>query len=158
MNDLVFRQATMADVADIVAMLADDPLGANRETPGDLTRYQHAFAAVDANPLQVLLVAELNGEVVGTAQMSFMAGLSHRGMWRAEIEAVRVRTNQRDGGIGRALIQHCLELAREQECGMVQLTSNSRRIDARRFYEQLGFSATHIGFKLDLRPDPVETA
>jgi len=153
MSDLTFRRARRDDIAAIVAMLADDPLGAARETPNDLAPYETAFALVDANPNQELVVAERDGQVVGTAHLSFMAGLSHRGMWRAEIEAVRVRTDQRNGGIGRALIQHCIDLAQERGCGLVQLTSNVQRADARRFYERLGFTASHTGFKLNL-PSP----
>jgi GNAT superfamily N-acetyltransferase len=150
MDDLSFRRARRDDLAGIVAMLADDPLGAERETPDDLGPYRTAFGLVDGNPNQTLLVAERDGELLGTAQVSFMAGLSHRGMWRAEIEAVRVRTDQRGSGIGGALIRHCIDLARERGCGLVQLTSNARRTDARRFYERLGFVASHTGFKLDL--------
>jgi ribosomal protein S18 acetylase RimI-like enzyme len=161
MSDVTFRRAGREDIGAIVAMLADDPLGATRETPHDLEPYEAAFALVDGSPNQELVVAERNGEVVGTAQVSFMAGLSHRGMWRADIEAVRVRMDQRSGGVGGALIRHCIELARERGCGLVQLTSNAQRTDARRFYERLGFTASHIGFKLhlsDLRPADKETA
>jgi ribosomal protein S18 acetylase RimI-like enzyme len=150
MIDLTFRRARRDDIATIVAMLADDPLGATRETLDDLAPYEAAFTLVDGNPNQVLVIVERAGQVVGTAQVSFMPGLSHRGMWRAEIEAVRVRTGQRGGGVGGALINHCIGLAQERGCGMIQLTSNVRRADAQRFYERLGFVASHTGFKLTL--------
>ena len=88
--------------------------------------------------------------MVATAQLTFMAGLSHRGMRRAEIEAVRVRADQRGGGIGAALIGWCIDAARQRHCGQVQLASNATRTDARRFYERLGFTASHTGFKLSL--------
>ena len=104
MGEVTFRRATEADIPAIVAMLADDPLGSKRESPEDLSPYLAAFAALDANPNQVLVVADRDGEVVGTGQLTMMPGLSHRGMWRAEIEAVRVRSDQRGGGLGTALI------------------------------------------------------
>jgi GNAT superfamily N-acetyltransferase len=150
MSELTFRRARRDDIPAIVAMLADDPLGAARETPEDIAPYEAAFALVDGNPNQELVVAERDGEAMATAQISFMPGLSHRGMWRAEIEAVRVRSDQRGGGVGGTLIRHCIDLARTRGCGLVQLTSNAQRTDARRFYEQLGFTASHTGFKLQL--------
>jgi ribosomal protein S18 acetylase RimI-like enzyme len=151
-TEVTFRPATAADIPAIVAMLADDPLGSERETPDDLAPYEAAFAEVAANPYQVIVVAEANGEVVGTAQVIFMPGLSHRGMRRAEIEAVRVRADQRGSGLGSALIRECIAQARQRGCGMVQLASNAARTDARRFYERLGFTASHVGFKLALKP------
>jgi GNAT superfamily N-acetyltransferase len=153
MNEVMFRRATNADIPAIVEMLADDPLGAKRESPEDLTPYRAAFDALDRNPNQVLVVAERDGEVVGTGQLTMMPGLSHRGMWRAEIEAVRVRSDQRGGGLGTALIEWCIDTARERGCGMVQLTSHSSRTDAHRFYQRLGFAQSHTGFKLHLLPE-----
>ncbi len=148
MDDPAFRKATIADIPAVVAMLADDALGATREAPGDLAPYLDAFAAVDANPDQILVVAVDHGTVIGCAQVTFMAGLSHRGMWRAEIEAVRVRGDQRGTGLGSSLIEWCIAQARDRGCGMVQLTSNASRTDAHRFYERLGFTPSHTGFKL----------
>lgn len=150
MTEVLFRRARVEDVPAIVAMLADDALGANRETPDDPGPYRDAFAVIDVNPNQLLVVADDHGAVVGTAQVTFMASLSHRGMWRAEIEAVRVRTDRRGTGLGTRLIEWCIAQARERGCGMVQLTSNASRRDAHRFYEQLGFTASHTGFKLTL--------
>jgi len=150
MSEPIFREATAEDILAIVAMLADDALGATRETPGDLVPYLTTFATVDANPDQILVVADDHGEVVGSAQITFIAGLSHRGMWRADIEAVRVQSCQRGTGLGTRLIEWCIEAARKRGCGMVQLTSNASRTDAHRFYERLGFTASHTGFKLRL--------
>lgn len=150
MREVTFRRATAADIPAIVAMLADDPLGATRESLDDLTPYRDAFAAIDANPNQLLVVVERDGEIAGTAQLTFMSGLSHRGMWRADIEAVRIHSGQRSGGLGSALIRWCIDTARERGCGMVQLTSNASRLDAHRFYERLGFEQSHLGFKLKL--------
>lgn len=150
MSEPIFREATAEDIPAIVAMLADDTLGATRETPADLVPYLSAFATVDANPNQILVVADDRGEVIGCAQITFIAGLSHRGLWRADIEAVRVRSDRRGTGLGTRLIEWCIEAARERGCGMVQLTSNASRTDAHRFYERLGFTASHTGFKLRL--------
>jgi GNAT superfamily N-acetyltransferase len=152
MTEISIRQATANDIQAIVDMLADDPLGATRESPSDLSPYIAAFAEIDANSHQLLLVAERDGQVVGTAQLSFMPGLSHRGMQRADIEAVRIHADARGGGLGSRLITHCIDEARARGCGMVQLTSNASRTDARRFYERLGFTASHIGFKMSLGP------
>jgi GNAT superfamily N-acetyltransferase len=154
MSEVSFRRASEADLQAIVDMLADDALGAARESPGDLAPYRDSFAAVSANANQLLLVAERNGEVVGTAQITFIPGLSHKGMWRADIEAVRVRSDQRGTGLGTQLIRHCIGQARDRGCGMVQLTSNASRKDAHRFYERLGFAASHTGFKLSLEERP----
>ncbi len=150
MTDITIRRATADDLQAIVDMLADDPLGATRESPADLAPYRATFEVLDANPHQLQLVAELDGMVIGTAQLSFMPGLSHRGMLRAEIEAVRVHANARGGGLGSTLITRCIDEARDRGCGMIQLTSNASRTDARRFYERLGFTASHIGFKMSL--------
>jgi GNAT superfamily N-acetyltransferase len=152
MTDVTVRRATASDIPAIVAMLADDPLGATRESPDDLSPYHAAFAEIDANPNQMLVVADRDGEVVGTGQLSFMPGLSHQGMWRAEIEAVRIRSDQRGSGLGSFLIEWFIEAARERGCGMVQLTSHSSRTDAHRFYTRLGFAQSHTGFKLRLTP------
>lgn len=148
MGDTTFRAAAAEDIPAIVAMLADDALGATRETPGDLAPYLDAFAAIDVHPDQVLVVADDHGDVIGCAQVTFMSSLSHRGMWRAEIEAVRVRSDQRGTGLGTRLIEWCIEEARQRGCGLVQLTSNASRTDAHRFYERLGFTPSHTGFKL----------
>ncbi|MEU8002480.1 GNAT family N-acetyltransferase [Catellatospora sp. NPDC049111] len=150
MDDLEIRRAALADVPVIVAMLADDPLGATRESdPGD-PAYAMAFAAIDADPHQLLAVAERGGEVVGTLQVTVIPGLSRRGMCRALIEAVRVRADQRGHGTGRQLVQWAIDHARNQGCGLVQLTTDRSRTDAHRFYEGLGFEATHLGMKLAL--------
>ncbi|RZS39301.1 putative N-acetyltransferase YhbS [Herbihabitans rhizosphaerae] len=145
----LIRRATAADIPAIVAMLADDPLGAARERPGD-PRYLDAFAAIDSDPNQLLAVAEANGEVVGTLQLTFTTGLSRLGATRATIEGVRVRSDQRGTGLGQRLIKWCVEQAGQRGCAIVQLTSDATRSDAHRFYERLGFVASHVGMKLKL--------
>lgn len=150
MAEITIRRATRMDVRAIVALLADDILGATRESPDDLTPYFRAFVAIDASPDQMLVVAERGGQVVGTTQITFMAGLSHRGMVRAEIEAVRVHSGERGSGLGTRLIRWCIAEAQRRGCGLVQLTSNASRKDAHHFYTKLGFEASHVGFKLSL--------
>ena len=146
---ITIRRATAADVDSIVAMLADDPLGAQREKPGD-PAYLEAFAIIDADPHQFLAVAVSGDEVVGTLQLTFTPGLSRLGMTRATAEAVRVRSDQRGNGVGEQLIRWAIDEARARGCGLVQLTTDASRADARRFYERLGFTASHVGMKLPL--------
>ena len=143
------RRATAADVHPIVAMLADDPLGAQREQPGD-PAYLKAFEVIDADPHQYLAVAVTDDEVVGTLQLTFTSGLSRMGMTRATVEAVRVRSDQRGNGLGELLMTWAIDEARARGCGLVQLTTDASRVDAHRFYERLGFTASHVGMKLPL--------
>jgi ribosomal protein S18 acetylase RimI-like enzyme len=152
MTDVVIRAATAGDVAAIVTMLAADQLGATRESADDLTPYQQAFQEIDADDNQVLVVAEHNGEVVGTLQLTVIPGLSRRGSRRGQIEAVRVRADARDLGLGTTLTRWAIEESRRRGCSLVQLTSDKSRSDAHRFYERLGFAATHEGYKLKLSP------
>lgn len=147
---VTIRRARRADVPAIVALLADDPLGATREQPGD-PAYLAAFDVLDADPHQLLVVADLAGEVVGTLQLTFLAGLSRRGATRAQIEAVRVRSDQRGGGLGGTLVRWAVDTARDRGAALVQLTSDATRTDAHRFYERLGFVSSHVGMKLALR-------
>lgn len=149
-QDLTIRRATVDDVPEIVAMLADDVLGATRETPDDLAPYLAAFAVIDADPHQKLVVAERAGRVVGTLQLTILPGLSRRASTRALIEAVRVSSDERGSGLGRQLLTWAVEEARRSGCALVQLTSDKARTDAHRFYERLGFQPTHVGFKLML--------
>src|SRR5262245_16626696 len=117
------RRAVAADVPAIVALLADDPLGAGRERPGD-PAYESAFAEIDSDPHQVLVVAVVGGEVVGTLQLTFIPGLSRVGSTRALIEAVRVRSDQRGGGLGGSLTRWAIDTARSRGAALVQLTSD----------------------------------
>lgn len=150
MSDVAFRTATIDDVPAIVAMLADDPLGAARESPDDLAPYASAFAAIDADPNQHLIVVDRDGEVVGTLQLTFIPGLSRKGSTRCVIEAVRIRSDQRSGGLGSDMLRHAIAEARDRGCAMVQFTTDKSRADAHRFYERLGFEQSHYGYKLTL--------
>ena len=147
----IVRRAVAADLQALVALLADDVLGAGREGGGhDLAPYAHAFAAVDADPAHLLVVAEARDDVVGTLQLSFLPGLSRRGALRAQIEGVRVRSDDRGAGLGEALVRWAVAEARRRRCGLVQLTTDRARTDAHRFYERLGLAASHTGYKLGL--------
>ena len=148
---MTFRDARREDVPAIVALLADDVLGAEREGAVD-GAYLVAFEQVQADPRSVLIVAEADGQVAGTLQLNFLPGLSRHGMLRGQIEGVRVAATHRGQGLGRAMIEWAIGQAREHGCGLVQLTSDKRRLDALRFYESLGFTASHEGFKLSVTP------
>jgi len=133
-------------------MLADDPLGAGREQVqgGDLGSYDAAFARIDADPNQFLCVVELGGRLAGTLQLTFISGLSRGGARRGQIEAVRVAAGMRGQGIGRAMFDWAIVECRAQGCSLVQLTTDKARVDAHRFYDGLGFVASHLGYKKQL--------
>ena len=149
-ESLILRDATAADLPAIVAMLADDKLGSTREDPEDLAPYEAAFAEVEADPNQRLIVAERAGTAVGTFQLSIIPGVAQRGLKRAMIESVRVAATERGSGLGTQMMRWAIEEARNAGCQQVQLTSNAQRPDAHRFYERLGFVPSHVGFKLKL--------
>ncbi|MFD6913240.1 GNAT family N-acetyltransferase [Streptomyces virginiae] len=148
--ELTIRPATEADVPAIVAMLADDPLGAARESPEDLTPYLAALKRLAGDPNQHLVVAVRADRVVGTLQLTIVPGLSRKGATRSIIEGVRVHADERGGGLGTRFIEWAVETSRAENCALVQLTSDATRTDAHRFYERLGFTASHVGFKLQL--------
>lgn len=148
--DLTVRTAVPDDVPAIVALLADDPLGALRESPDDPAPYLAALQRLSADPNQHLVVAVREGRVVGTLQLTIVPGLSRRGATRSIIEGVRVHADERGSGLGTRLIEWAIYASRRHDCQLVQLTSDSTRTDAHRFYERLGFTASHIGFKLPL--------
>ena len=157
--EISFRRAAADDLPAIVALLYDDELGRTREVLSDPVdaAYRDAFAAIEADPNQLMSVAvERTGpggpeRIVGCAQITFIPGLSHRGLMRGQIESVRVSSTLRGQGVGRRYIAWAIDRCRERGCGVVQLTSSASRTGAHKFYEDLGFHATHVGFKLDLR-------
>ncbi|MCX5266183.1 GNAT family N-acetyltransferase [Streptomyces sp. NBC_00199] len=150
MGDLEIRAAVAEDLPAIVGMLADDPLGAQRESPDDLGPYLAALERLTADPNQRLVVAVREGRVVGTLQLTIVPGLSRRGATRSIIEGVRVHADERGSGLGTRFIEWAIEESRGENCRLVQLTSDSTRTDAHRFYERIGFTASHVGFKLQL--------
>jgi GNAT superfamily N-acetyltransferase len=149
----LLRRATLADVPALVALIAADQLGASRDGvrgEADLAAYTAAFEAIDADPAHLLLVAEAGGQVAGTLQLSFLPGLARRGALRAQVEAVRVAAGQRGSGLGAAMMGWAIGEARRRGCALVQLTTDKSRSDAHRFYQRLGFVASHEGMKLAL--------
>ena len=149
---LSFREAEAADLPALVDLLADDPLGAQREdNRRPLAKpYIKAFSAIQQDANQHLIVAIRDAEIVGLLQLTFIPGLTHKGTWRAQIEGVRVRAGQRGQGTGKALFEHAIAQAKAQHCKLLQLTSDNTRPDAHGFYEALGFVGSHTGFKLKL--------
>lgn len=145
---MIIRQARREDVAAIVEMLADDQIGSTRDSADDLTPYLKAFEEIDADPGEMLIVADDDGQVVGTLQLSIIPGLARKGALRGQIEAVRVRASHRGSGLGGELMAWAIDESRRRDCALVQLTSDVKREDAHRFYERLGFEASHTGFKL----------
>jgi GNAT superfamily N-acetyltransferase len=148
------RIATRADVPAVLALLADDEISRARgfgTIPEKVdAAIWAAFEAIDADDRNELVVAEQNGEVIGTCQLTFIPGLSRGGGERLLIEAVRIRSDRRGQGLGGDLIRWTVERARERGCRMVQLTTDKRRTGAQRFYAELGFVASHEGMKLAL--------
>jgi GNAT superfamily N-acetyltransferase len=151
LQGLTARRAQRADLPRLLELLADDALGKNREGVGsDDPAYSRAFDVIDRDPNQQLLVAELDGRVVGMLQVTYVPGLSRRGAGRAHIESVRVDSSVRGRGIGGWLMARALEHARKRGCRIAQLTSDKRRDQAHRFYAKLGFVDSHVGYKLVL--------
>jgi GNAT superfamily N-acetyltransferase len=150
---VLLRTATEADIPAVVDLIATDQLGATRDgvrDEADLAAYLDAFRCIDADPAHLLVVAEQDGQLVGTFQLSFLPGLARRGALRAQIEAVRVAANQRGAGLGAAMMGWAIDESRRRGCAVVQLTSDKTRVDAHRFYAGLGFVASHEGMKLFL--------
>lgn len=147
---LTFRRAAETDLPAMIAMLADDELGRQREDTSVPVAncYRDAFKAISADKNQFLAVAEKDGAVIGTLQLTFLPGLSHKGLWRGQIESVRISSTARGGGIGRQFLEWAISTCKENGCAIIQLTSDKSRSDAIRFYESLGFTASHEGFKL----------
>jgi len=153
--NLHFRQATETDIPVLIQMLSDDALGKLREdhstpvNPCYLTAMQH----IQNDPNNELTVVEHAGEIVGMLQLTFIPYLTYKGSWRCLIEGVRIKRGFRGKGLGTQFFEWAIERAKEKQCHIVQLTSDKQRPDAIRFYENLGFTASHEGFKLQLEAD-----
>jgi GNAT superfamily N-acetyltransferase len=152
LTNLNFRRAVEADLDTIIDLLADDILGSSRETRGANSkgRYLEAYRQIGADPNQFLCIIEDREEVVGTFQLTFIPSLSRGGAKRAQIEAVRVSSGRRNEHIGEAMFKWAIDYSREHGCALMQLTTDKDRPDAHRFYDRLGFEATHVGYKLPL--------
>jgi GNAT superfamily N-acetyltransferase len=150
---LNMRNATIDDLLSIVSLLADDFLGQQREDISEPINegYVSAFREIDSDPNNELVVAELDGKVIGTLQLTFAPSMSYRGSKRCTVESVRVDSSLRGKGIGREMMLWAIERAKEKGCVSMQLTSHGDRVEAHRFYEQLGFSNSHVGMKLSLK-------
>lgn len=154
---LTFRQATQDDLPAIIALLADDPLGAKREkyTLPLPDAYHQAFAAIERDPNNELVVVDAGEHRVGgVLQLTYIPYLTYQGGWRALIEGVRVAAELRSRGVGEQLFRWAIERARERGCHLIQLTSDKARPEAIRFYEKLGFRASHEGMKLHFESGP----
>ena len=148
---MIFRAAVRADLPAILALLTDDVLGRTRDTAEVDPAYEKAFAEIEADPRNVLAVADDGGQVVGCLQVTYIPGLGRHGAQRAQVESVRVRADRRGQGLGEAFLRWVIEQARARGCALVQLTTDRSRVDAHRFYLRLGFVASHDGMKLHLR-------
>ncbi|MFS2149768.1 N-acetyltransferase family protein [Rhizobium sp. Rhizsp42] len=151
--EIIIREARRDDLKALIAMFADDDIGGHGDTVSEdaLPDYERAFETIAASPDQTLFVAELAGEVVGTFQTAITTTLTGRGTSFMIIEAVQTRGDMRGRGIGARMIEFCIETARARGLPRVQLISNAKRKDAHRFYERLGFEASHLGFKMALK-------
>ncbi len=149
---LTFRSAVDKDLSRLIALLKDDAIAAGRETPIDKedTAYASAFQTITDDPNNDIIVAEQDGDIVGCLQMTLIPGLGRQGALRLQLETVRVDKQHQNQGVGTALIKHAVDLGRENGVRLVQLTTDKRRTDAHRFYERLGFQATHEGYKMSL--------
>ena len=152
-NEITFRLATHADLLSIVRMLADDELGSQRERYMDPLpeSYYVGFEQINNDPNHELIVADLNGQVIGTLHLMFLPSISFQGRLCAQVESVRVDKNYQNQGIGSEMMKWTIERARGCGAHVVQLTTHQSRANAVRFYERLGFKATHLGMKLSLK-------
>ncbi|MFF0520390.1 N-acetyltransferase family protein [Actinomadura nitritigenes] len=150
---MTFREATAADLPEIVRLLADDPLGATRETLAEEIpeAYVTAFAAIEKDPNNHLIVADVAGTVAGTLQLTYIPGLTYTGGERAQIEGVRIAADERGRGLGQTMLAWAIDQARARGCRVVQLTTDRQRPDAIRFYQKIGFRPSHMGMKYHLQ-------
>jgi GNAT superfamily N-acetyltransferase len=152
-QDISFRLAKRADLPSIVRMLADDDLGRQRERNEDPLpeSYYSAFEQINNDQNHELIVAEHDGEVIGTLHLMFLPSVSFQGGLRAQVESVRVDKRLQSHGIGTEMMRWAMERAKRRGAHVVQLTTHKTRLDAHRFYERLGFKASHLGMKLSLK-------
>lgn len=148
-----FRKAVREDVPAIIEMIVDDDLGKLRENLQDPLpkEYYRAFESIDSNEDQELIVVEHEGKIIGTMQLTFLQYLTYQGGIRAQIEAVRIHRSQRGKGLGETFLQWAIDHAKERGVHLMQLTTDKKRPEALKFYEKLGFKASHEGMKLHFK-------
>lgn len=151
-HQILFRAATYTDVPSIVRLLADDELGSLREMYENPIpeSYYSAYEAIAKDRNHELIVAELDGEVIGTLHLMFLPSLSFQGGLRAQVESLRVDNLHQNQGVGSQMMKWAIQQAKDRNAHIVQLTTHESRTDAHRFYERLGFKGTHLGMKLSL--------
>ncbi|MGH3713041.1 MAG: GNAT family N-acetyltransferase [Micromonosporaceae bacterium] len=147
---MIFREAVRADLPAVIGLLADDVLGKARDFTVVDEAYQRAFADIEADPRNAVIVADDDGEIVACLQLTYIPGLGRHGAERCQVEAVRVRADRRGHGLGRQFMAWVIDAAKQRGCALVQLTTDKSRADAHRFYIELGFVASHEGMKLPL--------
>ena len=152
MSELVYRKAKVEDLEAVVTLLADDQLGSVRERTGHPLPliYREAFERMSKQSGNDLIIVEQDNVIIGCMQLTIIHGISRKGMSRCQIEGVRIAKSVRGSGTGERMIKHAIKIAKSKGCGLIQLTTDTRREDAHRFYERLGFVASHVGMKLDL--------
>jgi len=152
MSKLKYRRANSNDLVAIVTLLINDSLGKDREclTQELDSRYLEAFKKIDADPNQYLMIVEIDNVIVGTCHTSLLHSLTFKGSTRLQIEAVRIKDEYRGQGIGEHMISEAIRHGKINGASIIQLTTNKERSDAQRFYERIGFKATHAGMKLYL--------
>ncbi|GAA2509548.1 GNAT family N-acetyltransferase [Streptomyces gobitricini] len=147
---MILRPATRAELPAVIALITGAASAASADEAVVDGAYERAFAAIEADPRNEVLVLVEGEEVLGCLQATYIPGLGKHGAERALLEAVRVRPDRRGEGLGRELVSRAVERARSRGCALVQLTSNKERTAAHRFYASLGFTRSHDGFKLGL--------
>ncbi len=155
LTQVIIREATKNDLGQIINLLIDDKLGKTREVVSNSTNeidkcYIDAYTHMLVNPSQQILVMELNTEIIGVLELTYIHSLTHKGSLRANIEGVRIKSNYRNQGLGSKLFKYVERLAIDKGCAIIQLTTNLQRLDAKHFYEKLGFVASHYGMKMEL--------
>ncbi|MEL1249881.1 GNAT family N-acetyltransferase [Aurantiacibacter gilvus] len=152
MHALTYREAVEADLPFLDALIASDEVAAARDPvqPDNAAQQLEAMRAIAADPNHELWIVDLDGALVASFQLSYLPGVSRKGAWRGQIESVRVMPELRGKGVGEAMMRWAIARCEAKGCGVVQLTSDTRREAAHRFYERLGFVASHAGFKLRL--------
>lgn len=153
MQDILIRKAEKNDIEAILQIMLEDMIGEKEDYDGNKIHenYIKAFETINRNDWQYLAVAVQNSKVIGTFQLSFIPNIIYTGALICLVEAVLVSSEYRGKGIGSYMMKWAIDTAKEKGCRLVELTSNKLRNDAHRFYKQLGFIATHEGFKLDLK-------